>query len=305
MTATGNIFIDIPDLIKTTFKKWNEADPFRQSAIIAFYAIFSIPALLVIIISIAGYFFGKEAVSGKISQEISSMLGDGTAESIEEMVANAVQTESSTLATVFGIGILLFGATTVFFELQKSLNRIWGVEPKPKKAFLKYIRDRFFSFGIILVIGFLMLVSLILTSVLTFMGEWLQALLPDFLLIIFHVLNFLISYAVITVLFALMFKILPDAVISWKSVWVGAIVTTFLFEIGKYALGIYFGVAKPESIYGGAGSVVLILLWVSYVCMILFFGAEFTKQYAIKFGQGIKPKESAVLVDNNYDINKI
>ncbi|HET6243034.1 MAG: YihY/virulence factor BrkB family protein [Bacteroidetes bacterium] len=297
---TGNVFIDMWDVIKGTIKRWNDSDPFRQSAIIAFYAIFSLPALLIIIIAIVGYFFGEEAVEGEISNEIASMLGKGTAESIEQMVAQAVQTESSTFAAMIGIGILLFGATAVFFQLQKSLNRIWGVRPRPEKAFMKYLKDRLFSFGLILAIGFLMLIFLLLSSLLTILGNWFQSRIPDFIYVIFHVLNFLVSFGVATILFALIFKILPDAVIKWKSVWVGAMVTAFLFELGKFLLSIYFSKATPESIYGGAGSIILILLWVSYVCMILFLGAEFTRQFAIKYGHGIKPKENAEIVE---DIN--
>ncbi|MDQ3192555.1 MAG: YihY/virulence factor BrkB family protein [Bacteroidota bacterium] len=299
-TKTGNIFIDIWDVIKSTFIRWNDADPFRQSAIIAFYAIFSLPALLVIIVSVAGYAFGEKAVQGKISEEIAKMMGKGAAQNIEQMIAQAAQTEATLLATVIGIGVLLFGATTVFFQLQKSLNRIWGVRPKPEKAFLKYLKDRLFSFGLILAIGFLMLISLVLTSLLAFLGSWFQQKFPDFLYVIVNIISFIVSLGVISVLFALMFKILPDAKIKWKSVWVGAIVTAVLFEIGKYLIGIYFSQADPVSVYGGAGSIVLILLWVSYVCMILFLGAEFTRQYAIKFGHGISPTENAELVPQIY-----
>jgi membrane protein len=300
-TATGNFFIDIWDVIKKTFIRWNEADPFRQSAIIAFYAIFSLPALMVIIITIAGYAFGEDAIKGRISNEISGMLGADAAHMVETMVANAVEAEASTIMLIVGLGILLFGATTVFFQLQKSLNRIWGIRVKPEKAWLKYLRDRFFSFGIILVIGFLMLISLVVTSLLAALSEWMKNYIPDFLMVIFFILNIVFSLAIISVLFALMFKILPDAHIRWKSVWVGAIATAVLFEIGKFALGIYFGQAEPASMYGAAGSIVLILLWTSYVCMILFLGAEFTREYAIKFGHGIKPKENAELVPDILD----
>jgi membrane protein len=300
-TSTGNIFVDLWDVIKKTFTRWNDADPFRQSAIIAFYAIFSLPALLVILITIAGYLFGEDAVRGNISQEIAGMLGSDAANMIELMVANAVESDASTLMMIVGIGILIFGATTVFFQLQKSLNRIWGVVPKPDKAFMKYLRDRLFSFGLILAIGFLMMISLVITSMLTAFSGLIQQYVPEFLMVIFHIVNVLVSLLVIATLFALMFKILPDAKIRWKSVWVGASVTAVLFEIGKYALGIYFSEADPASMYGAAGSIILILLWISYVCMILFFGAEFTKQWAVKFGHGIVPKEGAELVEDNLD----
>jgi membrane protein len=297
--ATGNPFIDIWDVLKKTFKRWNDADPFRQSAIIAFYAIFSLPALLVIIIAIAGYAFGKDAIEGQLSGQIADMLGPDAANMIETMVANAAEAEASTLMMVIGIGLLVFGATTVFIQLQKSLNRIWGVRPIPKKAWVKYLKDRLFSFGVILVIGFLLLISLVITSMLTIFSDLIKEYVPEVFLLVFHLLNIIISLGIIATLFAMMFKILPDAIIRWKSVWVGAFLTAILFEIGKYGISIYFGEADPASMYGAAGSIILILLWVSYVCMILFFGAEFTKQYAIKFGFGIVPKQNAEIVKEN------
>jgi membrane protein len=295
--ATGNIFIDFWDVLKETFKGWNNIDPFRQSAIIAFYAIFSLPALLFIIIFVAGYFFGEDAIQGKISEEIAGMIGPDAANIIETMVAGAAEQEDSKLMFYIGIAILIFGSTTVFYHLQKSLNRVWGIEAQPEKAWLKYLIDRFFSFGVVLSIGFLMLMSLVVTSLLTALGSWLQNYVPDILMVIFHFLNILLSLTVITTLFALMFRILPDGKIEWKSIWTGSFVTAILFEIGKYALSLYFGEADPASAYGGAGAIVLILLWVSYVCLILFFGAEFTLQYAQKFGHGIKLKVGAKRVE--------
>jgi membrane protein len=299
--ATGNFFVDIWDVIKKTFTRWNDADPFRQSAIIAFYAIFSLPALLVIVITIAGYIFGEDAIRGQLSGQISEMMGPDAAQMIETMIANAVEAEASTIMLIVGIAVLIFGATTVFVQLQKSLNRIWGIKVIPEKAWLKYIKDRLFSFGMILIIGFLLLLSLVVTSLLTAFSGLIQQYVPEILMVLFHILNIVVSLAIIATLFAMMFKILPDAVIHWKSVWIGGFITAFLFEIGKYGLGIYFGEAEPASMYGGAGSIVLILLWISYVCMILFFGAEFTREYAIKFGHGIKPKANAELVEDNLD----
>jgi membrane protein len=294
-------FKSLKEVFIESGKRWNEADPFRQSAIIAFYAILSLPALLVIIISIAGYFFGEEAVSGNLSEEISEMIGSDAAVMIEELVANASQAEAGTWGVIMGIGLLIFGATTVFFQLQKSLNRIWGVIPKPKQALKKYVMDRVFSFGLILVIGFLMLLSLVLTAMMGILEDWLLNFFPHYLYILFFVLNFIISLSIVATLFAMMFKMLPDAIIRWKSVWVGAFLTAFLFEIGKFALSIYFGEAEPESVYGAAGSLILILIWVSYVCMILFFGAEFTRTWAVRFGHGIKPKKNAQLIDVDFN----
>ncbi|WP_143960837.1 YihY/virulence factor BrkB family protein [Litoribacter populi] len=289
----------IKEVFLQTAKRWNDADPFRQSAIIAFYAIFSLPSLLVIIIAIAGYFFGEEAVSGNLQNEISEMIGSDSAEMVEDLVANATLADSGTWGVIMGVALLIFGATTVFFQLQKSLNRIWGVLPKPNQAIKKMLVDRLFSFGLVLVIAFLLLISLVLTSVMAVLGDWLMSWWPSYLYVLFYIFNFIVSLSVIATLFAMMYKLLPDAIIRWQSVWVGAFLTAFLFEIGKFALGLYFGFAEPESVYGAAGSIILVMMWISYVCMIVFFGAEFTRNWAVKFGHGIKPKKHAILVEDN------
>ncbi|HSJ67050.1 MAG TPA: YihY/virulence factor BrkB family protein [Anditalea sp.] len=288
------------EVLKTSGKRWNDADPFRQAAIISFYAILSLPALMVVIISIAGYFFGDEAVSGNLSNEISEMIGADAAVMIEDLVANASQAESSTIGIIIGVGVIIFGATTVFFQLQKSLNRIWGLIPKPGGALKKYLVDRLFSFGLILVIGFLLLISLVLSALMAILSEWLQTFLPSYLFVLINILNYLISLGVIATLFAMMFKMLPDAKIEWRTVWVGGFLTAFLFEIGKFGLSIYFGTAEPESVYGAAGSIILILIWISYVSMILFYGAEFTRTWAVEFGHGVRPKDNAILIEDHY-----
>lgn len=296
MQHVQKFFSDLWKITKNTFKAWNKADPFRQSAVIAYYAIFSIPALLVILISVAGFVFGKEAVQGKISNQISSAIGNDTALQIEDMIAKAGEQENSVLATIISIITLILGATGVFAQLQVSLNLIWEVRVEAKKKWLKTLRDRLFSFGLILSIGFLMLISLLLTTLLAAFSDWIKGHLPDFIMVIFQLINFVISFGVITVLFALMFKILPDVRIRWKDVWIGAMVTTLLFILGRFGLGFYFGKAQPGSTYGAAGSVVLIMLWVSYSCMIVFLGAEFTKQFATYFGRKIVPTKNSVLI---------
>lgn len=288
-------------ITKKSFEAWNAADPFRQSAIIAYYAIFSIPSLLVIIIALAGLAFGKEAVQGEISNQISSAMGDDTARQIEEIIAKAGEQKKSIIATIIGLISLILGAMGVFLQLQTSLNLIWEVKVKPelkgKQKWIKLLRDRLFSFGLIISIGFLLLVSLILTTALAAFSTWIKAHLPDFMLFLFQFINFLISFIIISVLFALMYKILPDARIKWRDVWIGAMVTTLLFILGKFGLGFYFGKAEPGSTYGAAGSIILVMLWVSYSCMIVFFGAEFTKQFATHFGRGIEPSKDAIHVE--------
>ncbi len=287
---------DLWAVTKKTFAAWNKADPFRQSAVIAYYAIFSIPALLVIIITCAGFAFGREAVQGEISSQISAAIGPETAEQVEDMIAKAGAQKSSVWATIISVITLILGATGVFSQLQVSLNQIWEVKAEPKKAWLKTLRDRLFSFGLILSICFLLLVSLLLTTALEAFSGWIKGHLPDFILYVFKLINFVLSFSVITVLFALMFKILPDAKVKWRDVWIGAMTTALLFTIGKFGLGVYFGKAEPGSTYGAAGSVVLMMLWVSYSCMIVFFGAEFTKQLAVHKGRKIEPAENAIHV---------
>lgn len=284
-------------ITKATFKEWLKADPFRQSAVVAYYAVFSIPALLVIVIAIAGLVFGEEAVQGEISEQIKGALGDQTAESIENIIAKVSEAKSSVIATVIGIGTLILGSTGVFTELQTSLNQVWEVQVVAKKKWLRTIRNRLFSFGLVLSLGFLMLVSLLLTTGLEALAGMIRNKLPDFLPFLLKAVNFVLSFGVITVLFALIFKILPAARIRLRDVWIGAIVTSLLFILGKFGLGIYFAKANPGSAYGAAGSIILVMLWVSYSCMILFFGAEFTKQYALFHGHEIQPKAEARIVE--------
>ncbi|MBC7383375.1 MAG: YihY/virulence factor BrkB family protein [Bacteroidia bacterium] len=287
---------DIWTITKKTAAAWFEADPFRQSAIIAYYAIFSIPALLVIIISCAGFAFGQEAVRGEITSQISNVMGHDTALQVEEMIIKASAQKGSIWATIISIITLILGATGVFTQLQVSLNQIWEVKVVAKKVWLKSVKDRLFSFGLIISIAFLLLISLLVTAAVAAFSGWIKAYLPEFILVVFYLINFIISFGVISVLFALMFKILPDAIIKWGDVWIGSFVTGFFFVVGKFALEIYFGKAEPASTYGAAGSIILIMLWVSYSCMIVFFGAEFTKQYAVHFGHEIVPTKDAQLI---------
>jgi membrane protein len=305
MKITPKLLKDLWLITKKSFFAWNKADPFRQSAIVAYYAIFSMPALLVIIISSAGLIFGQEAIKGEISQQISSVLGVDTANQIESIIANASEHKSSIWATVIGFITLVIGCTGVFTELQVSLNQIWEVKPSAKKKWLKSLKDRLFSFGLILSIGFLLLISLLFTAGLAAFSGWVKNHLPDFVLVVFELLDFLLSFCVISLLFALMFKILPDAKIRWKDIWIGSIVTALLFIIGKLGLGIYFGKFHPGSVYGATGSIILIMLWVSYSCMIVFLGAEFTKQYTLFYRGEIEPKKDAVLIKASEEENLI
>ena len=284
---------DLGKLFKTTFKEWNDKDPFRQSAVIAYYAVFSIPGLLVLIVSIAGYFFNHDVVTKNILEQVSTTMGADTAAQIQDILAKNSQTKSTIWGSILGIGILLAGATGVFVELQKTLNLIWEVKAEPKKGILPIIRIRLFSFGLILAIAFLLLISLVVSTVLAAVSNWISTDSSGLVAVVLNVVNFILSLGIISLLFALMFKILPDAKIKWKHVWLGSLLTGLLFTIGKSALAFYFGTAHPASGYGAAGSIILILLWVSYSSMILFFGAEFTATYASFYSGTVAPTEIA------------
>jgi len=270
-------------LFKTTFVEWNKKDPFRQSAVIAYYAIFSLPGLLVLIVTIVGYFFSKDAVTQNIINQITSTFGADIAEQTKSVLINSGKGKQSIIGSVIGVTILLLGASGVFIALQKTLNEIWQVKPKEKKGLVVAVKNRLFSFGLILSIAFLLLISLVVSTVLAAVGEWFRTDESEFLIFIFNCINFVISLIVISLLFGLMYKVLPDTKIKWRHVWIGALLTGLLFTIGKTALAFYFGKATPEHAYGAGGSIVLILLWVSYSSMILFFGAEFTHTYTKKY----------------------
>ncbi|MEQ8217018.1 MAG: YihY/virulence factor BrkB family protein [Arenibacter sp.] len=284
----------LPGLIVDTYKSWLSNDPFRSSAVVAYYAILSLPALLVIIVNVVGAVWGAEIVQGKLTEEFSMALGSDAATSIKTMIEETQSAEKSTLSSIIGIGILLFAATGVVYHLKISLNAIWRIKPDPQAKIKKVIIDRVLSFAFILAIGFLLLISFIVTAAISVLNDFIREVLPDVLLYAAYTIDFLISIAIISVLFGLMFKYLPDAKVKWPTVKIGAILTSLLFVLGKSALGYYFGLAEPGSTYGAAGTIVLILLWVSYSCLILFFGAEFTYNYAEKFGYGIKPNSRAV-----------
>lgn len=280
---------NLGQLFKISFKEWYNKDPFRQSAIIAYYAIFSIPGLLVLIIAIAGYFFGENVVNKNLINQISETIGQETALQIQDILTKSTAEKSTTWGSIIGITILLVGATGVFVELQKTLNLIWNVKVKPQNGLWLVIKARLFSFGLILAIAFLLTISLVISTALVAITNLISFESSQLMMTLYGIVNFIISLLVISALFGMIFKILPDAKIQWKHVWLGSLVTGILFTIGKMSLAYYFGKAEPASIYGVAGSIILILLWVSYSSMILFFGAEFTAAYAKMYSGIIAP----------------
>ena len=289
---------DLSQLLKEAASEWIEDGAMRLSASLAYYAIFSLAPLLVIVISIAGLVFGEEAARGQIAQQISALAGTRAGEAIQSAVqASAEEKTTGVLATIIGLMVLLFGASTVFAELKDALNMIWGVAVKPGRPFLTLVRDRFLSFSIVLSIGFLLLVSLVISAVLAALGKYMSARLP-LPAAVWHACDFLVSFGVISALFAMIFKILPNVRIGWRDVWIGGLWTAFLFTLGKFLIGLYLGTSSVASSFGAAGSALIVLVWIYYSSCILFFGAEFTKIYACKFGSGIVPNSRAVLVSD-------
>ena len=293
-------FRHLPALIKDTAVSWKKDDPWRLSAVVAYYAILSLPGLLVIIISMLGYFWGAEIIEGKVYDEIHTSMGPAAADAVQSIFRNAGEDETSWVTAAVGVGALLFGATGVFYHLQISINRIWEVKSDPKGGIVRYLIDRTKSFGFVLVIGFLLLVSFVLSAVLSALQEYIAEWIPGSPYYLLNLSDRVLSLGVITVLFALIFKYLPDVKISWRSVWIGAFITSFLFAIGREILSFYFGAASPGSVYGAAGSLVILLLWVTYSCLILFFGAEFTWVLTRKYGYEMQPKSHARLI-NKWD----
>jgi membrane protein len=287
---------DLWKAFKQTATEWSADRAPMLGAALAYYTVFSLAPLLVIVIAISGFVFGADAARGQVFDEVRGLIGDEGAKAIQDMVQSAgSQASAGILATIIGVTTLLLGASGVFGQLQTSLNIIWGVEPKPGRGISGMIKDRFLSFGFVLVVGFLLLVSLLLSAGITFVAEWVGGI-SDGTAILAQVVNIVMSLLVITFLFALIFKYLPDAVIAWHDVWPGTFLTAALFTLGKYILGLYLGTSSVSSSYGAAGSLVILLLWVYYSAQILFFGAEFTQVWANRFGTPVRPDADAVAV---------
>lgn len=281
-------------LLKETFDAFLEDNAIKLSASLSYYTIFSLPPLSIIILSITGFFFGKEAVRGQFFGQINGLVGNEAAIQIQDTIKNIELSDSNVFAAVFGGIMLLIGASGVFAEIQSSINYIWGLKAKPNKGLMKFIKNRLMSFSMIAAVGFLLLVSLTVNTVMDILNSQLVIYFPDLTVYVFYVLNILLLFLSTTLLFSIIFKTLPDGTMSWKDTFIGAAFTSFFFMLGKFAIGFYLGNSTVASIYGAAGSVIIILVWVYYSAIILYFGAEFTKVYSCKFGQKIKPNDYAV-----------
>ena len=283
-------------ILKATGSEFISDNGMKLSASLSYYTVFSLGPMLMIIISFAGIFFGKEAVEGKIYGEIKGLIGSDAAFQIQEMIAGIQHSQQGVTGAIIGIGILLIGATGVFNEIQSSVNYIWSIKAKPEKGWLKLLINRLVSFSLVLSCGFILMVSLIINALMELLNEKMQNYLPNITVVVFYILNILMIFVVITFLFAIIFKVLPDAIIRWKDAMVGAAFTSLLFMAGKFLIGLYLGNSDLGIMYGTAASIVIILLWVYYSSIILYFGAEFTRVYAIHNGAGIMPRNTAVFI---------
>jgi membrane protein len=287
-------------ILKATYLRWIENDPFRLSAVVAYYAVFSMPGLFVIIFYLAGQFYGDEVVRSEVYGQLSGLIGPEGARQVEATIMKAGSAQNSALATIIGIGSLVYAATGAFFHLKISINDIWELKVVPERAFKQVLIDRVFSFGMVLVVGFLLLVSLIVSSLVSALSGYFTSHLQEYSTFVLDITNFGISLAVITLLFATIYKIMPDAHVAWSDVLIGALVTALLFLLGKALITQYIGLADPASAYGAASSIILILLWTSYASLIFFLGASFTAVYAHRYGRQITPKSYAIPVYEYY-----
>ena len=281
-------------IFKNSFDGFSDDKVLKLSAALAYYTIFSMGPLLIVIISLCGWFLGREAVEGKIYGQLASFVGSDTAASLQTIIKNAAITGKSKLAAIISGVTLLVGATSVFAEIQDSINGIWGLKPKPKRGWLKMIQNRFLSFSVIISLGFLLLVSLSISSIIDGFSNRLKDHFPDVTVVLFYVINVFITLAVTSTIFAVIFRLLPDAKIKWKDVIAGATATALLFMVGKLGISVYISKSNIGTTYGTAGSLVILLLWIYYSSIILYFGAELTKAYAIEYGSPIHPNDYAV-----------
>ena len=279
--------------LKKSFQGFSDDKVTKLSASLAYYTVFSLAPLLIVIIAICGFFFGQEAIQGTVQAQIQNFIGADAARQIQEMIKNASISDKGTTATIIGVITLLIGATTVFGEIQDSINSIWGLKPRPKVGIMKLIQNRLLSFGMIGSLGFLLLVSLAVTAVVEGIGDRLKAMIPGLGEVVFYLINTVLTMGITTVLFGVIFKVLPDAKIKWKDIWPGALATSFLFLLGRFAISFYISKSEVGSTYGAAGSLAVLLVWIYYSSIILYFGAEFTKAYALEKGAKIVPNAYA------------
>jgi membrane protein len=292
------------EVLKNSFSGFSNDKITKLSASLAYYTVFSLGPLLIVIVFLCGLFFGREAVEGTIYSQMEGFVGHDAALQLQQIIKNAAVAGKGKIAAIIGVITLLIGATSIFAEIQDSINSIWGLKVKPKAGLFKVVKNRLLSFGVIGSLGFLLLVSLGITALIEALSNRLKAHFPEVTVVLFYIINLAITFAVVTILFCVIFKVLPDAKVKWKDVLAGAIATALLFMLGKFAISFYISKSNVGSTYGTAGSLVVLLVWIYYSSIILYFGAEFTKAYAMKYGGQIHPNEYAIVattveVDHN------
>ncbi|MBX0291566.1 YihY/virulence factor BrkB family protein [Hymenobacter sp. HSC-4F20] len=295
--ATHYRLSDIVNILKTTASEFMVNNSFRHAAALSYYTIFSLPPLLLIVITVASSVYGAEAVTGQIYGQMRGFLGADSAKFLQDSIAEFTKQQKSGVASIIGIGTLVFAATTFFVTLQESINDIWNLKVKPRNGIWQFIRDRLLSFGLILSVALLLLISFVISAMLSVFTDQLQRWFPEVAVIFIHLIDFALSLFITSLLFGLIYRFLPDAIIRWRDVGIGAVITALLFLVGKYLIAFYIAQSDPGSAFGAAGSAIVLLLWVNYSSLIIFFGAEFTQEFADAFGQKVQPKAHAVRIE--------
>lgn len=286
-------------ILKKTFEGFLEDRALKLSAALSYYTIFSLAPLLLLMISLAGLFLGRDAIQGHVFNEINGLIGNQAAAQIQDIIKNMELSGKTNIALIIGAVTLIIGATTVFGEIQDSINLIWKIKAKPKRGWVKLLKDRLLSSSLIVGLGFLLIVSLMINGALVALSDLIKRHFPEMTILLFNGINIAISFIVITILFGVIFKVLPDAKIAWKDVRMGAFFTACLFMLGRFVIGMYIETTSTGSAYGAAGSLIIILVWVYYTAAILYFGAEFTKVYAEHIGARIEPADYAVYIEQH------
>jgi len=283
-------------ILKASFKGFVDDKVIKLSGSLAYFTVFSMGPMLIVIIFFADLFWGREAIEGTIYGQLKGFVGSDAAAQLQDIIKKASLSNKSTITAIIGSIMLLIGATTVFAEIQDSINTIWNLKAKPKTNWLKLVIDRILSFSVVVSLGFLLLVSLVINGIMEALSNRLLTMFPDITVILLYIFNIVLTFIVTSLLFAIIFKVLPDAKIKWKDVLMGAMVTAVLFMLGKFGISFYIGSSNVDNVYGTAGSLVVILLWVYFSSIILYFGAEFTKAYAAAYGSSIHPNQYAVWI---------
>jgi membrane protein len=288
--------IGIWRVFKESFKGFSSNKVLKLSASLAYFTVFSFGPLIIVLVYLCSFFYGRQAIEGAIFKQLQGFLGSSSAQQLQEIIKNAAVSGTGTVAIIFGVVMLVIGATSIFGEVQDSINMIWCLKAKPKAGFKLFIRNRLVSFGMLASLGFLLLVSLAVSAIIDVLGREIRSYMPQVTVVVIYIINLILLLGISTLLFAIIFKVLPDATVKWKDVWAGAIATSVLFNLGKYLISFYISKANIGTTYGTAGSLVVFLIWIYFSSVILYFGAEFTRAWAIKYRQGISASPYAVVI---------